>query len=138
MERTPCAGVPGPPPPAVTSRIAWISCPSCVSASRSLLQHARMTGTSGLTACTRGYQSVRIESRVACRRASKHTTIASACRIASSTAAESSGRDDVSVISMGTPSGEKSRGSRTGGSTGGGLSSNVSLAAVLIRDVLPV
>lgn len=56
---------------------------------------------------------------------------------ASSSACLSSGREEVSVITTGTPSGVVSAGSLAGGSTGGGWSGKVSVAAAVMRLVLP-
>ena len=58
-------------------------------------------------------------------------------RHATSSAGLSSGRDDVSVMINETPSGVASALNLVAGSTGGGLSGKDSVAAAVIRDVLP-
>jgi hypothetical protein len=74
---------------------------------------------------------------VAGRSAAKHSTTTDASWHASSSACLSSGREEVSVMTTGTPSGVVSAGSLAGGRTGGGWSGKVSVAAAVIRLVLP-
>ena len=67
----------------------------------------------------------------------KHSTTTLASWHARSRPCLSSGRELVSVITTGTPSGVVSAGSWAGGSTGGGRSGKVSVAAAVMSDVLP-
>ena len=68
---------------------------------------------------------------------SKHSMITSAFLQASSRLALSSGLEEVSTKTMGTPSGVVSCASLVGGSTGGGCSGKDSVAADVIREDFP-
>ncbi len=72
-----------------------------------------------------------------CEPESKQSMMTSAFLQASSRFALSSGREEVSTRTMGTPSGVVSCASLVGGNTGGGCSGKDSVAAAVMREDLP-
>ena len=103
----------------------------------SLLQPTKITGTEMPRRRSSGSQWEDTLRKVWGLSMLKHSTMTLASLHVDSKACLSSGRELVSTITTGTPSGVVSPGSLEGGSTGGGCSGKVSVDAAVISEVFP-